>query len=118
MKAIVLEGLISVLFFAAGVFFVGSNAIHFSNSAYATPLISGAVLLFVGLILLVLTIKSLITYLNTHKAEEPAVETVVVKSNNLLERNNEMANDWNKTNDARDKLKMLQMQARAGDAEE
>lgn len=113
MRKIVSLSVSSGVVFLIGLYLIISQFTTLSTKSNPVPIIVGFVLLLLSLILLLVTLKSLMGYVAMKSKNEEAVETVVVGSTNLIERNNEIASDWDKTNEARDKLKLLKMSAAA-----
>jgi predicted ferric reductase len=109
MRKIILEGSMSIILLLSGVILLLTHLSTLTEKSNTIPAISILLLFLGGLILLLLTIRSIMKYVSIHQQEETAVETIVVGPNSLIQRNNDIVNDWDKTNEARDRLKLLKM---------
>jgi uncharacterized membrane protein len=111
MGKIIAQAVITTLLFITGLFLILSRIKHITDSSSTIYFAIGLITLLIAFVFFLVMIKSIMNYLVARSKNEQAVETVVVSSNNLLEKNNEIANSWNKTNETKDKLKLLKMSA-------
>jgi hypothetical protein len=113
MKRIISEAVVAALFLIIGIIQVSKHIFSVLENTNPWPIIIGLVFLMLGFAFLIMTFKSIFAYLAAQKENEERgmTDVVVVSESNLLKRNNEMVSTWEKTNEARERLKMLQMEA-------
>lgn len=115
MKSVVIQSFSGLFLFLAG-FVIG----YLYFTIHIMPLFLGAAIILViaGTILLISAIRqnNLTKQLAEINDTTPAAETIVIDATHeksMLERNNELMNDWSKTFETKEKMKMLKIAAAA-----
>lgn len=117
MKIVFVKALSGLLFFLTGFVF---GYVYFTNKVSPLIFIPSVLFICTGIALFISAARSnslerIVIEDSKVEAADPSIVIDTTNQKSMLERNNEIMNDWSKTYETREKLKMLKIAASAAE---